>query len=156
MKVDFEVIKDGTTLNIQLGNELSVVNAPLLTEELSKYVGQDIEKVVFDASGLTFLSSSGIRSLLFAYQDIGHQPEVVFVNCPKEIQQVLDIVGLTTIIRFEEDMEKKELYRKRFLCDLSIGEAEQLSTERKKVLEQFAANNDIVSYSMRMGEEDDS
>ena len=48
----FVVTKEGTTLQIELGPKLNANNAPALTEELSKYVGQDIEKIVFDATGL--------------------------------------------------------------------------------------------------------
>lgn len=154
MDTDFKVVRDGNTLNILLGKKLSVANASLLTEELSKYVGQGIERIVFDVTGLTYMTSSGIRSLLFAYQEVGSRPEIVFVNCAAEIHEVLDYVGMTTLIKFEESQEKKAQYRRRVLSDLSIGEAEQLSAERKKGLEQFAANNDVVCYSMKLGEED--
>ena len=51
----FVVTKEGTTLTIELGPKLNANNAPALTEELSKYVGQDIEKIVFDATGLFFI-----------------------------------------------------------------------------------------------------
>ena len=37
MEKGFEVTKDGTTLNIVLGSELSIVNASALTIELSIY-----------------------------------------------------------------------------------------------------------------------
>jgi anti-anti-sigma factor len=58
---DYKVTKNGTTLIIELGRALNTANAPALQEELTKYVGQDIEKVYFDASELLTLSSSGLR-----------------------------------------------------------------------------------------------
>lgn len=154
MESDFRVIRNEQTLNVLLGKDLSIGNSTAMLEELTKYVGQGIQKIVFDATGLTFLSSSGIRCLLFAYQDLSTQPEIIFVNCASEVYEVLDSVGLTAFIRFEQSAEMKELYRKRVLSDLSFGEAEQLYNERKKSLEQFAANNDVVCYSMKLGEED--
>ncbi len=154
MESDFRVIRNEQTLNVLLGKDLSIGNSTAMLEELTKYVGQGIQKIVFDATGLTFLSSSGIRCLLFAYQDLSNQPEIIFVNCASEVYEVLDSVGLTAFIRFEQSAEMKELYRKRVLSDLSFGEAEQLYNERKKSLEQFAANNDVVCYSMKLGEED--
>jgi hypothetical protein len=78
----------------------------------------------------------------------------VFVNCAKEIRQVLDHVGLTAFIQFEESPERKKEYRKGHLNDLSSEELEQFIEARKKELEQFAANNDVVCYNMRMGQED--
>lgn len=154
MESDFRVIRNEQTLNVLLGKDLSIGNSTAMLEELTKYVGQGIQKIVFGATGLTFLSSSGIRCLLFAYQDLSNQPEIIFVNCASEVYEVLNSVGLTAFIRFEQSAEMKELYRKRVLSDLSFGEAEQLYNERKKSLEQFAANNDVVCYSMKLGEED--
>jgi anti-anti-sigma regulatory factor len=55
MENDFIVSIKGTTLTIELGKELTTANSPALTQELSKYRGQDINKVVFDASRLQIL-----------------------------------------------------------------------------------------------------
>ena len=154
MNNDFKVTKKGTALVVELGRSLNTANAPELQDELATYVGQDIEKVVFDASELLTLSSSGLRVVYFSKQRLGNKPEIVFVNCAKDIYNVLDLVGMTTFIKFKEDQQKREQYRQRALSDLSLGEVLERSTNRKKDLEQFAANNDVVCYSMKMGEED--
>jgi len=154
MKNDFEVIRDGNDLNVRLGKDLSISNATLLTEELTKYVGQGIERIIFDATGLTFLSSSGIRSLLFAYKDISSHPEVIFLNCAKDIYEVLNMVGMTTVIKFKEDQVKRDEYRQKVLYDYTLEEAQQNSKNRKSELEQFAAENDVVCYSMKLGKEE--
>lgn len=154
MENEFEVTKDGSTLNVLLDDELSVGNAPALTEELSKYRNQGIDKVVFDVTGLIYLSSAGLRCIFYAFQELGQEPEIVFENCAKEIYEVLDHVGMTSVIKFEKSLKKKELYRKRKLCNLNMGEIGQFTKERKKGLDDFAANNDVVCYSMKMGQED--
>lgn len=154
MVTDFEVIRVENTLNILLGKDLSVDNASSLSEELSKYSGQGIERIVFDATGLIYLTSSGIRTLLYAYQDLGSKPEFIFLNCAKEIYEVLDLVGMTRFIKFQESPEKKEQYRQRFIGNLSINEVEQAATERKEKLKEFSVNNDVVCYSMKLGQED--
>ena len=76
MNNDFTVTLNGTALIIELGRSLNTNNAPALTEELSKYKGQVIEKVVFDASELMALSSSGLRSVIYAKQRLGNKPEI--------------------------------------------------------------------------------
>ena len=154
MVTDFEVTRVENTLNVLLGKDLSVDNASSLSEELSKYSGQGIERIVFDATGLIYLTSSGIRTLLYAYQDLGSKPEFIFLNCAKEIYEVLDLVGMTRFIKFQESPEKKEQYRQRFIGNLSINEVEQAATERKEKLKEFSVNNDVVCYSMKLGQED--
>ena len=80
MEKDFDVKKNGSALVIELVNELSADNAPLLIEEMSKYANQDIQRVVFNATGLIYISSSGLRTVFYAYQDLGDEPEIVFVR----------------------------------------------------------------------------
>ena len=137
MDNDFKVAKKGTALVIELGRSLNTANAPELQDELATYVGQeDIEKVVFDASELLTLSSSGLRVVYFSKQRLGNKPEIVFVNCAKEIYNTLKMIGLASSIKFLK-VESKRVVRK------------------KEELEEFSANNDVVCYSMKLGQCDD-
>jgi anti-anti-sigma factor len=101
MGKDFEVRKEGSVLTVVLGNELAAANAPALMEELMPYKDQDIERVVFDTTKLTLLSSSGVRIIIYCRQKLSGRPEIVFVNCNKGVLDVLDIVGLCPFITFE-------------------------------------------------------
>jgi anti-anti-sigma factor len=150
----FEVTKDGSTLMIELGSRLDEVNAPALSEELSKYVGQAIEKIVFDATGLFFITSAGLRVVFFAYQRLGSHSDIEFVNCPEEIQTVLDLVGLTSAIKFVESDEKRKTFRKTRIKDVDRKQLEEKAGIRRDVLDNFAANNDIVSQNMKLGQEE--
>ena len=137
MDNDFKVTKKGTALVVELGRSLNTANAPELQDELATYVGQeDIEKVVFDASELLTLSSSGLRVVYFSKQRLGNKPEIVFVNCAKEIYNTLKMIGLASSIKFLK-VESKRVVRK------------------QEELDDFSANNDVVCYSMKLGQEDD-
>ena len=137
MNNDFKVTKKGTALVIELGRSLNTANAPALQDELATYVGQeDIEKVVFDASELLTLSSSGLRTVYFSKQRLGNKPEIVFVNCAKEIYNTLKMIGLASSIKFLK-VESKKVVRK------------------QEELEEFSANNDVVCYSMKLGQSED-
>jgi anti-anti-sigma factor len=136
MMKEFKISQNGTTLLITLSRNLNTTNAPALQEELTKFVGEDIEKVVFDASELLALSSSGLRVVYFAKQRLGNKPEIVFVNCAKEIYNTLKMIGLASTIKFLK-VENKKVVRS------------------QESLEEFAATNDVVCYSMKMGQEDE-
>ena len=101
MEKDYEIIKDGPMLTVVLGEELSVLNSPALNDDLIPYKGQGVKTLVFDATRLTHLSSSGVRVILYCKKYLSVSPEIVFVNCKKEILDVLDIVGLRSFITFE-------------------------------------------------------
>jgi anti-sigma B factor antagonist len=155
MEKDFEVKRSGNMLDIWLDKELTTANAPALTEELSQFRNQGIEKIVFDVTGLIYISSAGLRTLFFAYHDLGSHAKIVFVNCAEEIRDVLDKVGMTSFIKFEEDLKKKSRFRINHLCDLEDGKIEQMAEQRKKNLDSFSANNDVVCYSMKMDQVED-
>ena len=99
---DYEVKKEGSVLTIVLGEELSVDNSPKLLEELSSYKDRGLEKVVFDGTRLTYLSSSGVRVIMYCKKYMSASPEIVFVNCCQDVLDVLDLVGIRPTITFKE------------------------------------------------------
>ena len=98
---DYEVTRDGTVLTIVLGEELAVDNAPMLLEELTAHRNQGVERVVFDATRLTYLSSSGVRVIFYCKKNLSDNPEIVFVNCSNDVLDVLDLVGIRPYITFK-------------------------------------------------------
>ena len=146
MEKDIEVTQEGTTLSIKLGKSLSTTNAPALVEELKKYSGQSFNKITFDATQLLFLSSSGIRAIVYAKKYLlakddsadgqSQDSELVFINCAKIIKDTLDLVGFSSSIKYVNIMDNKTM-------------------RQQKSLEDFAANNDVVLYNMRLGAEDE-
>lgn len=100
MNNNFSVNKEGNTLTITLGEQLTTSNAPTLMEELYKYKDQGIEKVVFDATKLTYIASSGIRTIIFAKQKLGGNPAIEFVNCATDVRNVFEMTGLQNYISF--------------------------------------------------------
>lgn len=83
-------------------------NAPAMQQLLSSYQGKDIRKIVFDATDLVFISSAGIRCIIFAKQELGQKPEIEFVNCGKEIYEVFQITGLYRFVGLVEDDRIKD------------------------------------------------
>ena len=100
MENTFEVKKDGNVLEIVLGQELTTANAPALMDELNKYKNQGVEKVVFDATALKYIASSGIRTIIFAKQKLGGNPEIEFINCKDEISSVFEMTGIQNYMTF--------------------------------------------------------
>jgi anti-anti-sigma regulatory factor len=125
-------------------------NAPILQNELKKFCGQQITKIVYDATDLVFISSSGIRAISFTFNGLGGSPEVEFVNCAQKIYETLEIVGFTKIISFVKDESRKG--QTEFMNDKLKSKVKALQQEQ---LDYFAANNDVVMYQMKLGGEED-
>ena len=143
--------KTGTTLHIPLGYQLSVENAPDLQAALGAYQNDDIEEIVFDASDLVFLSSIGIRVIVFSHNKFKQKPKIVFVNCAKAIYDTLDLVGITGMISFVETERAEPETGDRSQETGDNEWQEKLEEKKRQDLEDFAAHNDVVVYQMKMG-----
>jgi anti-anti-sigma factor len=150
MEENFNINLDGTTLTVILGVELTKENAPAMLQLLGSYRGQDIRKVVFDATELVFISSAGIRCIIYARRELGQKPEIVFENCAKEIYEVFEMTGLTRFISFVKDNRTKDREDK---AEAGDKLSQKLANIRQKELDNFATNSDVVCYHMKLGEE---
>lgn len=146
--------RNGSTLTIVLSKERPANYFALLSEELISYKGQGIKKIIFDATELMYLKGEGVSHVVSACKEMGSKPEVVFVNCPNEIQDMLGLVGLGTIIKFETNQALIESVREKKYHNLKEDAIQKLDEHRHKLLEEFAAKNDVVCYTMKLGQEE--
>lgn len=156
MEKNFVVEKDGTTLNVILCPELNEETTSAVVDEMLKYYGQGIERVVFNATALVKLERIGLRTIYYAHAKLGSQPEpeIVFVNCEPEIKKVFNYVELDHIVKFEEQQEAKKTYRRVILKDVDAETIGKQAKEKRQILDNFEAHNDIVCYSIKLGKDD--
>ena len=100
MENQFELALEGTVLTIRLGEELATANAAALMEEINNYCETGVEKVVFDATRLSYIASSGIRAIIYAKRKLGGNPAIEFVNCARSIRDVFKMVGIEEYVTF--------------------------------------------------------
>ena len=146
--------RNGSTLTVVLSRERPQNYFALLSEELVSYKGQGIKKIIFDATELMYLKGEGVSHVVSACREMGSKPEVVFVNCPQEIQDMLGRVGLGTIIKFETNQEIIDSVREKRFHNLKEEAIQKINERRHKLLEDFAAKNDVVCYTMRLGQDE--
>ena len=146
--------RNGSTLTVVFSKERPANYFAILSEELISYKGQGIKKIIFDATELMYLKGEGVSHVVSACKEMGSEPEVVFVNCPKEIQDMLGLVGLGTIIKFETNQALIESVREKKYHNLKEDAIQRLDEHRHKLLEEFAAKNDVVCYTMKLGQEE--
>lgn len=93
-------IKDGKTLAIELEGRLDTVSAPQLEAELKSDL-KGTEILIFDFSGLEYLSSAGLRVLLSAQKVMNRQGEMKIKNVNSVIMDIFEITGFTEILTIE-------------------------------------------------------
>jgi anti-anti-sigma factor len=81
------------TARVVLGGTLDGVTSPLLEEALAPLL-DSVHHVVFDLTGLKFISSAGIRILLKARKELkAADGSFAMKNLQPQIQKVFEIIG---------------------------------------------------------------
>jgi anti-anti-sigma factor len=99
---DFNIDLQEGIAQINLGDRVDTTNAGDLTDSLQTLVGQDVSRIVFDATGLEYLSSAGLRAIVFAKQKIGQGLDVVLVGAKEEIADVIKMTGFDSFVTLQD------------------------------------------------------
>jgi anti-anti-sigma factor len=102
MSVTYPVEIKDTTATFTLSGRLDAVNAPALAEELKKLIGKQLQKVIFDTANLTYISSAGLRAIVFAKQKLGTAPEVIVLKPKPDVIEVIKMAGFDSFLTIQE------------------------------------------------------
>jgi anti-sigma B factor antagonist len=97
MKLEKE--QNGSQLTIRLGGRLDTNSSPQLDAEIADLTG--ITELIFDFSGLDYISSSGLRVLLGTQKRMNKTGTMKVIGANETIMEVFDISGFSEIIAIE-------------------------------------------------------
>lgn len=99
------IILEGNDLRVKLEQRLDATNALKLIEMLDKYREEDeITRVIFDATELVYIASTGIRAVIYADQVVGNNPTIVFVGANEDVKKVFTTTGVADYLTFVDSL----------------------------------------------------
>ena len=90
----------GSKLTLALAGRLDTVTAPELEKDLQDSL-EGIDTLIFDFSGLEYVSSAGLRVLLSAQKTMNKQGEMKLTHVNESIMEIFEVTGFTDILTFE-------------------------------------------------------
>jgi anti-anti-sigma factor len=97
--------KDGVA-RIELSGRLDATNSPALQDELKKLIGQPVNRLVFFAKDLEYISSAGLRTIIFAKQKIGVNAQVFLIGAQESVLNVIKMSGLENFMVIQDKYEE--------------------------------------------------
>ena len=94
MESKFLVTCNNDILKVELCGRLDATNAEGLQSELKNFTGKKIAELVFLAKELEYISSAGLRVIIFAKQKVGVDAHLFLVGAPDAILNVIKMSGL--------------------------------------------------------------
>ena len=95
-----DIKHNGATSTILLNGRLDTTTAPEL-ERVIKNDIDNVENLVLDFKDLVYISSAGLRVLLFAQKKMKQVGAMKLINVSEIIMEVFDITGFSDILTIE-------------------------------------------------------
>lgn len=89
--------KEEGKLNIALTGRLDTTTAPELETSLREDI-DEIKELTFDFKDLDYISSAGLRVILFAQKTMNMQGSMEVINVCDDIKEIFDITGFSDIL----------------------------------------------------------
>ncbi|MDR1253220.1 MAG: STAS domain-containing protein [Treponema sp.] len=88
---------NGAELTVGLAERLDTITSPQLEKELQSSLAE-VKNLHFDLKELEYLSSAGLRVLLYAQKQMSEQGVMTIGNASDVIMEIFDMTGFSDII----------------------------------------------------------
>ena len=102
MESNYTVAYKEGVIRVELAGRLDAVNAPALQEELKQLAGKPVSKILFCAKDLEYVSSAGLRALIFAKQKIGVDAHAFLIAPQEGVLNVIKMSGLDNFMEIKD------------------------------------------------------
>lgn len=89
--------QNGTELTLALEGRLDTTTSPELEKELKASM-DGADSLVLDFSKLEYISSAGLRVLLYAHKAMAGKGGMTVANANEIVQEVFDVTGFSDIL----------------------------------------------------------
>ena len=95
-----QFIKDDTC-TLSLSGRLDTLTSPQLEEKLNEVFGKEYREVVIDLRELEYISSAGLRVLLYGQKNMPEKGKLIIRNAGDQIMEVFELTGFVDILTIE-------------------------------------------------------
>lgn len=90
----------GQTVTMCVTGRIDAMTASTLDKEL-RAAGESADAVILDLSGVTYVSSAGLRVILSLHKQMSRKGGLRLRNVCADVMEVFDLTGFKEIISFE-------------------------------------------------------
>ncbi|MCW2667120.1 MAG: anti-sigma-factor antagonist [Frankiales bacterium] len=102
MPFDATLSTEGQVATITLTGELDAAAAPAFRARIEEAAGASPERLVLMAERLSYMSSAGLRSLVFAKQKMGQAVDIYIVAAQDPVIETIRLTGFDHSVIMQE------------------------------------------------------
>ena len=92
--------KDGAKVTLFAEGRVDTNNAPRFAADMEKAL-EDATDLTLDFSGLTYISSSGLRAVMLAVKAMARQGSIRIIGVSEDVYDILETTGFTGVCEIE-------------------------------------------------------
>lgn len=92
--------QDGSRLTLTLAGRLDAATSPTFERELRESL-DDVTELVLDMQKVSFVSSAGLRVILYAQKVMAERGSMVLRHVSEDVNEVLVVTGFSGILTIE-------------------------------------------------------
>src|SRR5690242_683777 len=96
--------RNGTTAVITIDGELDALTVNRFRDQVERVTEQQTEHLVLNLSSMSYLSSAGLRALVYLRQKMPDTVRVVLVGANDAIQRTIRLVGFQYSVEFSDHL----------------------------------------------------
>ena len=95
--MNYEKSEDGKTLRVVLAGEVDSLNAAEIEGTLLKLL-DGVTELIFDLTGLEYISSAGLRMMLGIQKTMQSQGNMCLTNTNEEVMEIFKVTGFSRLL----------------------------------------------------------
>ncbi len=88
-------------LTLAIEGRLDTNTAPELEKMLAESLGDDVTELVLDFENLDYISSAGLRVLLFAHKKMRKKDGMKLIHVSEVVNEIFEVTGFSEILTIE-------------------------------------------------------
>lgn len=106
MKIS-KLVHENNIMMLEIKGEVDAYTSQDLSKTLEDMLGDGYHKIVVEVSQMTFISSAGIRAILYAHkQAVQMGGELRFVGPTDQVRRIFEITGYFEIFQISDNLEE--------------------------------------------------
>lgn len=107
MSFNVRMQTDDGVATIWLAGELDARSAPQFNQLVIEAAAEHVRKLVLLIEDLTYMSSAGLRCLVFAHQKMPRGVEIVLIGARPEVAETIRLTGFDRSITMQEATDSR-------------------------------------------------
>lgn len=96
----------GDVLLVKLTGYIDTYNSNYFTNQMNKILESEIYKIIFDCSGVSYVSSTGIGSLVAVFKTVkSHGGEIVLLKLVPRVYEIFSLLGFSQFFKIVDTLE---------------------------------------------------